>query len=103
MSIYPEQKLIPTPTGYIEEVRTPGLVRRRELTAGEWTEERSDCFCCTCAHDGQAADPNCRNHGWWGKRPCEDHSMPGATEPETDVMPASVQVRRRHLEATGTR
>jgi hypothetical protein len=93
MGIYPDKKLTPTSTGYIEEIRAPGLIRRRELTASKWTEERSDCFCCSCDDDSSVADPACRNHGWWGKRPCEAHSMPGAKDDE-GVMPISVQAKR---------
>lgn len=92
MGIYPESKFIPVSTGYLEEVRTPGLTRRRELAGGPWTEERTNCFCCSCDDDWPpAGDPNCRNHGWWGSRPCETHGMAGQVEPESGEMPASVE------------
>lgn len=98
MGIYPYRDLIPTATGYIEEFWTPGLVRRRELTAGEWSEERTNCFCCSCDPSGGNSDPCCRNHGWWATRPCELHAMPGEAD-ENGVMPASVQEYLQRIEA----
>jgi len=90
--------LIPTSTGYLEEIRTSSLICRRELTAGPWTEERINCFCCTCPDGGGPADPCCRNDGWWGTRPCELHNMPGEVD-EDGVMPASVQEYRQRVAA----
>lgn len=94
MSIYPDRKLIPTSTGYIEEISTPGLVRRRELHGTDWTEVRSDCFCCSCDPESSStSDPACRNHGWAAERPCEKHGMPGAAYDDGE-MPESVQAVR---------
>lgn len=92
MGIYPDREFLPTKDGYIEEVRTPGLIRRRALVAGPWTEVRSDCFCCSCPDDG-GHDPYCRNHGFAGERPCQTHEMPGQTD-DMGVMPDSVEAVR---------
>lgn len=100
MSIYPDKSLTPTSTGYLEQISEPGLVRRRELVAGPWTQTRTDCYCCSCDDDVDGfttTDPCCRNHGWWGVRPCERHAMPGYADDE-GVLPISVQAKRR---ATG--
>lgn len=97
MGTYPRAEFIPTSTGYIETIQTPGLIRRRELVAGEWTEERTNCFCCSCNPDSPNHDPCCRHHGWWGLRPCELHGMPGK-EDDDGVMPVSVQEYRRRIE-----
>jgi hypothetical protein len=97
MGIYPHRVLIPTSTGYLETIQTPGLIRRRELTGGDWIEERTNCFCCSCDPGGSNADPCCRNHGWWGLRPCEEHRMPGRPTEDRN-MPVSVQEYRYRIE-----
>lgn len=56
-------------------------------------EERDNCFCCSCSRDGD--DAACRNHGYYGKRPCEDHNMPGSPWEDTGEMPESVQAMRK--------
>lgn len=38
-------------------------------------DERTDCFCCSCS-DG-SNDAHCRNHGFFARRPCDVHGMPG--------------------------
>jgi hypothetical protein len=93
---------------WTEVEETPGLIRRRTVTASPWVEERSDCFCCSCNEHYSSSDPACRNHGFAAKRPCETHNLPGSEwddfgiEGDTEVgtMPESVQaVRRRNAEA----
>lgn len=80
---------------WTETVTEPGITRTRQVTAGPWKVERTDCFCCSCGEEG-GSDPHCRNHGWVGERPCETHNMPGTLDDE-GKMPASVQkVRRDH-------
>lgn len=96
MGIYPHRERTPTSTGYLETIQTPGLIRRRELTAGEWTEEWTNCFCCSCPEG--SVDSSCRNHGWWGARPCDLHGMAGEAN-ENGIMPASVQDHRRDAAA----
>lgn len=84
------------PTGgeaWIEDEHTPGLIRRRQVIATEWVEIRSDCYCCSCG-DREGADGACRNHGWYGQRPCEKHGMPGYAWEGTEEMPESVQAER---------
>lgn len=88
---------------WTEVEETPGLIRRRNVLASEWVEERTDCFCCSCG-DREGSDPACRNHGFAAERPCETHNMPGSVwddfgiEGDTSVgtMPESVQAVRRH-------
>lgn len=79
---------------WVEESHWPGVTMTREVTAGPWTEERTDCFCCSCYEDNygthEGSDPHCRNHGWAGRRPCKDHNMPGTADDDGD-MPISVQ------------
>jgi hypothetical protein len=87
---------------WIESERTPGLVRRRQVIATEWTEIRTDCFCCSCG-EREGDDGACRNHGGYGQRPCEKHNMPGQPWQDTDDMPESVQVYRRKRELRESR
>lgn len=80
------------------EVSEPGLTWTATLKPEDWTEERDDCFCCSCG-DREGSDHACRNHGYAGKRPCELHGMPGSTWEAEDgsdsgEMPASVQAAR---------
>lgn len=49
----------------------------------------TECFCCTCP-EGSESDVYCRNHGYYGTRPCEEHNMPGL-ENDEGHMPLSVQ------------
>ena len=60
---------------FIHTVSVPGLVKTTTYTKVSETEERTDCFCCTC--DGLYQDVYCRNHGFAGKRICDIHNMPG--------------------------
>lgn len=39
-------------------------------------EDRETCYCCSCG-ENPGHDAYCRNHGFAGKRRCEDHDMPG--------------------------
>lgn len=64
----------------------------RLITASASILTRTNCFCCSCTDTG-ASDPYCRNHGFAGERPCEDHKMPGQVD-EEGRMPASVQSQR---------
>jgi len=85
---------------WMEVEETPGLTRRRRVVADPWTEERSNCFCCSCDDDNPGNDAACRNHGFAAMRPCEVHGMPGSEWDEEfggGGMPESVQaVRRSH-------
>lgn len=77
-----------------------GKIERRHVTATSWVEtSRTNCWCCSCeVMDSDLGtvrtDAACRTHGWWGRRPCEEHGMPGEINPEGE-MPATVQERRR--------
>lgn len=63
-------------TRWTETVECFGYRQRRTVTATEWVEiARVDCYCCSCGPS--STDPDCRNHGWDGRRPCERHSMAG--------------------------
>lgn len=77
---------------WTETWNEPGITRTRVVTAPAWTEDRTDCFCCSCSEFGNS-DPYCRNHGFAGERPCETHNMPG-TPDDDGVMPESVQAYR---------
>lgn len=50
------------------------------------------CLCCTCVTD-HITDPSCRDHGWYGQRPCEVHAMAGRIDDDGN-MPYSVQIIR---------
>lgn len=84
---------------WIEVEQTPGLTRTRVVMAEPWNEMRTDCFCCSCG-DREGDDAACRNHGYYGKRPCETHNMPGYTWEGTDEMPESVQTELARLRAS---
>lgn len=56
--------------------------------------ERTDCYCCSCG-DREGSDPACRNHGYYGTRPCELHGTSGSPWEDTGEMPLSVQEQRR--------
>lgn len=72
-----------TPEGYSERV----------VWESKWQpKEQWDCFCCTCDYDYH--DAACRNHGFYGKRPCETHNTSGYPGEDSDKMPDSVQVYR---------
>jgi hypothetical protein len=80
------------------KVSEPGLEWTATLKPEDWTEKRTNCFCCSRG-DRDGSDPACRNHGFAAKRPCEAHGMPGSTWEELDgsdsgEMPASVQAAR---------
>lgn len=93
MGIYPDHTFKDNRDGTVTETwQTPGLTRTRVLS-GEWTETRTDCYCCSCPESGYS-DPYCRNHGFAGERPCDVHNMPGV-EDDDGVMPESVQAHLR--------
>jgi hypothetical protein len=88
------------------DTRESGVKRLRTVYASAWAEiERTNCFCCTCPANN--TDPHCRNHGFAGRRPCEEHNLPGTKYQQehidnktgslfrVDVMPQSVQAYRR--------
>lgn len=90
---------------WTETRRTPEGVYTRSVTGQGWDFQRSNCFCCTCFHDDSgylpSSDPACRNHGFDGARPCQEHGMPG--EPDNaGHMPASVQAHRAEHERKGS-
>lgn len=69
-----------------------GVIHTRRVVADPWSEERTNCFCCSCPDLGPH-DMFCRNHGSIASRPCEKHGMPGAATDE-GLMPESVEVQR---------
>lgn len=71
-----------------------GIIRTRTVHAEPYTEERKNCFCCSCSAND--IDPYCRQHGCDGMRPCEQHRQPGEVN-DQDEMPTSVQSERRRL------
>jgi len=85
-------------------VSEPGLEYTATIRPEDWTETRTDCFCCSCG-DREGSDSACRNHGFAAKRPCELHAMPGSTWDEEmmpdlkGVVPDSVQVVRAERDA----
>jgi hypothetical protein len=94
MGIYPDYYTEPADTKtaheWYEYRSIPGVVSRRRVVATNWEEyQRNNCFCCSC--EDFSCDPYCRNHGWYGTRPCEVHGMPGEAG-DDGVMPAGVQV-----------
>lgn len=59
----------------------------------------TDCYCCTCQYDAlydhlTVVDPDCRNHGFDGQRPCETHHCSGKPG-LANVMPLSVEAYRK--------
>ena len=78
---------------------TPGLKITEVYRRTTVVESRTDCFCCTCDLDQTlpAHDAACRNHGYYGKRPCEEHNMPGYCWEGTTDMPESVQAYRKRV------
>jgi hypothetical protein len=83
---------------WIERIQYVGYAIERTVTASEWTEvDRTDCYCCSCP-EGEfgtliGKDSCCRNHGWDGERPCEEHNLLGSVDSD-GVMPATVQATR---------
>lgn len=70
--------------------------------------DRYACWCCSCG-DREGSDPYCRNHGFAGTRPCEQHGMEGAMVHPEDWdeegpphMPESVQKARARWESVKT-
>lgn len=92
----PPRRTVP----YVEVVSEPGVVWKRTVTPSEWTEERTDCYCCSCG-ERVGSDPACRNHGFAAKRPCDIHNLPGSEwDPEfmdglEGVMPEPVSKARK--------
>lgn len=93
MGIYPSESV---------ETKDDTLILRRSLPGVEYVtvyeaivkiENRTDCFCCSCTDE--RTDAACRNHGFYGKRPCEEHGMPGYVWQDSDTMPATVQEARK--------
>lgn len=73
----------------------------RVVWESKWQEkERYECFCCTCPDYG-GVDAACRNHGYYGKRPCDIHNLPGYTWEDTNEMPDSVLTVRAKQENQG--
>lgn len=80
-----------------ERMVTIEAVYERVVWASDWREtERLACHCCTCDDDGM--DAACRNHGFYGQRPCDIHNLPGYTWEGTDEMPESVLTIRKKQE-----
>lgn len=80
-------------------------IHERVVWSSDWRETvRLECFCCTCDDDyytgHQTMDAACRNHGYYGKRPCDIHNLPGYAWEDTNEMPESVMtVRKKQAEA----
>lgn len=82
---------------YIEVEKDVDRTTRTRVYRGIPDVEVTDCFCCSCNDHGDGlitSDSACRNHGFYGKRPCELHNMPGYVWEDTEEMPESVQVKR---------
>lgn len=94
MGIYPETswKRHEATNEAVYTYSVPGLTVTETYKLDSRIEERTDCFCCSCGDTPD--DPYCRNHGYYGKRPCELHQMPGSPIEDTNEMPDSVQVER---------
>ncbi|MEG2887262.1 MAG: hypothetical protein RR853_09065 [Aurantimicrobium sp.] len=72
----------------------------RVVWESKWKETaRFACHCCTCDEDyytgQQYNDPYCRNHGYYGERPCDIHNLPGMLGEEDTEMPDSVLTVRK--------
>jgi hypothetical protein len=83
-----------------ERMVSTEAVHERVVWASDWREtERLACHCCTCGEDG-SMDAACRNHGFYGERPCDIHNLPGYPWEGTNEMPDSVlTVRKQRTEA----
>jgi hypothetical protein len=79
-------------------------ISERVVWVSNWVEkERLECFCCTCEdHEwGNTMDAACRNHGYYGKRPCDIHNLPGYTWEDSNEMPESVlTIRKKQAETS---
>lgn len=98
MGIYPETRYSEArakdgqPVQMVVTTSTPGFKRSVVFVPFAVIEERTDCFCCSCYDHGDSGyhpDPDCRNHGWDGRRPCALHDLPGLAD-EDGVMPKPV-------------
>lgn len=101
-----ERRRFPDGTETYVEVETDvDRITRTRVYRGAPQVERTNCFCCSCNDYGDgliSSDPGCRNHGFAGTRPCEEHNMPGQewddfgieNDPDVGKMPESVQVKR---------
>lgn len=74
-------------------VHTPGLDQVFVYQLVARLEDRTDCYCCSCG-EYVGTDSACRNHGWYARRPCDIHDMPGEAWEDSDTMPASVSQSR---------
>ena len=96
MGIYPEVVWEKVDEFHVKRTTTlPGVVKTETYALVASITVRDDCFCCSC---GDSQDPYCRNHGFYGKRPCEEHKMSGSPIEDTDEMPESVQAERARQE-----
>ena len=90
MGIYPTVTRKGEQTGILlTSVEEPGLKTLYIYELIATVVDRSDCFCCSC-EDREGSDVFCRNHGWFGARPCEKHDMPGKAS-EDGFMPLSIE------------
>lgn len=81
----------------VERMITLTGVMERTVILTPWKEiERHTCFCCSCDHTGDytGSDPDCRNHGFDGQRPCEIHGLPGSPG-DDGIMPSGVVETRK--------
>lgn len=84
-----------------ERLVTTEAAFERVVWASDWREtKRIACHCCTCDDSMDAA---CRNHGFYGQRPCDIHNLPGYAWEGTDEMPDSVMVFRKQQEEKNAR
>ena len=104
MGIYPDERYQKQRNGnLVHTVNTPGLLVTTVYVPVVTIESRDNCYCCSCfeADDqGTQRDPYCRNHGWMGERPCEDHDMPGTVDEDMEAL-VSVQAKRRSHDVRG--
>lgn len=75
---------------WLETKEVAGRIEERTCTATKWEPvERTNCWCCSCGVLGRA-DASCREHGFWGRRPCTVHGLDGEPSPE-GVIPRSIE------------
>lgn len=88
MGFYPQESYDHRSRSIIKTVSQPGLevVYIFELVAT--IENRTNCYCCSCPDDPYPKnDINCRNHGWYGTKPCAVHQMDGINGETGEVIP----------------
>lgn len=98
MGIYADVKYEKQGDTLIVHTSLPGVVTSVIYQKVAAIESRDDCFCCTCG-EREGSDSCCRNHGWWGKRPCDIHDLPGQVDEDGNMPETVKQVRARQEES----